>query len=139
MLTGCLADELARLRVGKLQHPVSQQLIDRRQDVEPEQSDEASQGRAVDEEREQHEAGSEHGYEAPHLAGQRSVFGDGQRQNQCQGAPQSAPSDRELVGGADRLHQLAERQQRQKQEQHGQPGSERRDDQDGHQRQVMET
>ena len=53
-------------------------------------------------------------------------------------APQPAPGDGELIGGADRLGELGQTQQRQQQEQHQEAAAERRRDHHCDQHEVVE-
>ena len=54
--TNCLGD----LGVGERQHPVAQSLVNRRQAIETQEADDEAQCRAVDEQREQHQACGKH-------------------------------------------------------------------------------
>ena len=138
MLVRHRANGLADLGIGERQHPVAQRLVDRRQAIETQEADDEAQCRAVDEQREQHEAGGEHRDEPLDLRLQRRVLRDGQRQHQGQGAAQAAPGDGELVGGADRLGELGQAQQRQEQEQHQEARGEHSHDQRREQHDIVE-
>ena len=138
MLVRHRTNGLADLRIGERQHPVAQRLVNRRQAIETQEADDEAQCRAVDEQREQHEACGEHRDEPLDLRLQRRVLRDGQRQHQGQGAAQAAPSDGELIGGADRLGEFGQAQQREEQEEHEQARGEHSHDQRRQQHHIVE-
>ena len=102
--------------------------------------DDGSERRAVDQEREQHQARGEHRHESLHFRLQRGISQcDGsERQHQGQRAAQAAPGDSQLIGSADRLGQFCQAQQRQKQEQHQEARREHGHDQRRDKHEIME-
>ena len=108
-----LADQGDGVGVGDFQHPVAQHLVGRRQSVQSEGADDEAQGAAVDQQGEKHEAGRQNCDELPDRGGHAGNSGHGQGEHQRQRPAQAAPGDGDLVGGADRLHQPGDAQERQ--------------------------
>jgi len=103
ILRRCLAQSVTHIGQRQCQHLVAQGLVQRRQAIELEETDDRPQRQAVDEEREQHKAGGENGDLILRLGIDAVVLGYRQRQRQGDRSPQPAPGDRELIGGADLL------------------------------------
>ena len=131
------AHGVADLGVRQREHPVAQDLVARRQAMQPEKGDHRPERRAVDEQGEHHEAGREHGNEVLDLRAEGGVLGGGQRQHQGQRAAQAAPGHGELVGRTDRLGELEPLERRYQDEQHQQARRKGCPHQHGQQQQVV--
>jgi hypothetical protein len=139
MLSRQAAYGITNLRVGQRQNAVTQKQISRRQPIKPKQRDDETQRRAVDEQREQHEAGGEDRDKALRLRRYAAVFGDRESEDQSQRPAQPAPGHRQLVRWADRLRQPEALERRHHREQHQRARRERRRHQDDEQQQVAQT
>ena len=98
-----LADGVAHVAQRRGQHLMAQRLIDRGQPVDAEQMDHRAQRGAVDQERDQHEAGREDRDEALDLGLDGRVLGHRERKRERHRTAQAAPQDHELVIVADAL------------------------------------
>ena len=129
-------------RVGHLisrqgQHLIAQSLIERRQAIQSEQSDQQPERRSINQQSEEHEAGSEHRDEALHRRTDRGILSHRQRQRQGHRAAQSSPYDHRLERVADLLTQTQRAQHRQHSKQHGRSRDQCRCDQHAKQSQIM--
>ena len=133
-----LADGVAHVAQRQRQHLIAQRLIDRGQPVDAEQTDHRAERGAVDQEREQHEAGRQDRDEALDLGVDGAVLGDRERERERDRAAQAAPEDHELVAVADALGEPRRAQERQEAEQHDRARQQRAERHDADQQEVVE-
>ena len=132
------ADRVAHAAERQRQHLVAQRLVERRQPVELQQMHDRAQRGAVDEQREQHEAGRQDRDEALDLGVDQAVLGHAERERERDRAAHRAPGDHEFVAMADPLREACGAEQRQQAEQDQGAGDERDERDDADQQDVVE-
>ena len=96
------ADRVAHVAERQSQHLIAQRLVDRGQPVDAEQTDHRAQRRAVDQKREQDEAGRQDRDEALDLGVDRTVLGDCERERERDRAAQRRPTGSRTCSGGSR-------------------------------------